>query len=140
MKEEKRIINAIQNIIDMRNVQDSMIVFAEIDTKIEKGIIDLDSLKLSCKKELVGNENEIETLFNLVFFYHDRIKTLYLLKGFKVIVSKKEPKDLSLQEIEEVRNLDRTVCDNGVKEPFRRVLKEAQLFPLYERIINFKRI
>jgi hypothetical protein len=71
---------------------------------------------------------------------NDRIKTLYLLKGFKVIVSKKEPKDLSLQEIEEVRNLDRTVCDNGVKEPFRRVLKEAQLFPLYERIINFKRI
>lgn len=136
MNVEEQIINAIQNIVDSYNVQDSLKVLAEIDTKVEKGVLGLDSFKLSYKKHFDNSESEIQELFNVLFLDHDRIKVLYLLKGFKLIIYKTNPMDLSLTEKELVRNLVRTVSDKGVTEPFHKVLKDAKLFSLYERIIN----
>ena len=136
MIEEEQIINAIQNIVDLYDVQDSLKVLAEIDTKVEKGVLDLDSLKLSYKKHFDNSESEIQELFNVLFLDHGKITLLYLLKGFKLIIYKTNPMDLSSTEKEQVRNLVRVVSNKGVKKPFHRVLKDAQLFPLYERIIK----
>ena len=137
MFNEKQVIEAIHNIINSSNVLENLKIISELDESVESETINLNILKSIYSNIIYNDNSDIHDLFDVILLEHDNTKTLYLIKGLKVIASNKDTATFSKMEIEEVRNLDRTLSDFGVKDAFIRVLKEARLFSRY-RIINTK--
>ena len=136
---ENQAIDAIQNILQSCDIKENFSLFLNIDIAVENESIDLDyfkSIYRDISQNYRGNNYAIKDLFDVLLLKHDKYKTLYLIKGLKVVMSNKRIEDLSRFEIEEVCNFQRTIEDNGVKEEFARLVKEMRKFNRYNGILR----
>ena len=133
---EDQAIGAIQNILQPCSVKDNFSLFLNIDLAVESGSINLDHFKSRYSDISHNSNNTIKDLFDVLLLDHDNHKTLYLIKGLKVLISDKRIDDLSRLEIEEVRNFQRKIEDNGVKDDFVILVKEMRMFKRYERFLS----
>lgn len=132
---DKKILDAIQSIIQLNNVNENFKTLVRLDEEVERGSINLESLRNQYRVSHNGSNNtDIRDLFDVIILKHDDSKTLYLIKGLKVLASDICIDTLSDQEKEELRNLCNTTDDNNVNEEFKRIIKEAGFFKRYECI------
>lgn len=127
-------LNAIEEIIQNQNVRENIQYFVKIVNAVENGNIELEEFKVRYS-DRIKCDDSIKDLLDLILS-HDKIKTLYLIKGFGIIVMEKDLSSLSKIEREKVHNLYRTAKDNGLLDSLERIIKEAGYYKRYLSIIK----